>query len=331
MRLISLTFIGLCVLCVTIALSSTHVKTQQMMQAQQIYYQKVLSLSVEDAGETMKQSAQVYGETDVSVRHYNTKQVSEAFFRTLFFNLNANTPEKQGDLSLRIPCIVMLDEDGYTLNVLENVLVNGEIVLTRITLPKKPYALAYKEGVYHLDINLQLTFQRSFDGVSEKQVGNLEDLIKNKSSFPQMALIQDYSSAKVIQQLFIDQLAEDVNFYTKRHQYLARQCGLYYEFNFSNVTNAWQNSLGGIGVFAMIQGVQGYGGQMLAVDSFQRISIEQVDYVFGILDQGIKYYCKMNCVKHLEENATQIFMGAKQAAGEGYFPCTCCFGALKTK
>lgn len=331
MRLISLTFIGLCVLCVSIALNATHVKTEQMLQASRLYYQKVIDLAVEDAGEMMKHAAQVYGESDSPVKDYDPTQVSDAFFKTIFFNLNANTPEKQAAISLRIPCLVMLDEESYTLNVLENVVVNGEQIMTRITLPKRPYSVDYKGASYYLDTNHHIIYQRRINSVTESEVGNIEEMINHKEMYPQIDLIQDFSSVTGIEQLFIDKLTQDLNFYTNRHQYLARRCGVYHEFNFSSSADAWQNSLGGIGFFAMIQGVEGYGGRILSVDSFHRVGIDQADYVFGVIDNSVKYYCKMNCEKYQSRNALQIFIGAKQAAGAGYFPCHSCFGAIKAE
>jgi hypothetical protein len=324
MKLSSFNLLGLCILIIFLGLLQWQVRLLKTNQYYKMMYERVLVNAVEDATSQMRRSSKQYGHDLLLVQELNIEDIVNSFFSSLYYQLNARTPEKQEELKQLVPFVLVLDHDGYHINVYDRVQKGDDFVQARITLPKRPYAI-FRDGVAY-KLNLA-GYIRAYSQAKREQpiaVGNFEDLVMLRD-MPELSWLYTIENEFELVRIVFETIALELEMHISNHLKTMQADGLdgAIEFDLSKIYN--DSNLLNAGVFAMVQGLKGAGSHTINLSAFTRMSIDKNHYVIAYRDNILKTYCKSSCSRYENLYIQQVFNNAKEAAEQGYFPCEICY------
>lgn len=276
------------------------------------YYQKVLRLSIEDAGQEMIKASFHYEQGFKPVTYEGAKQVIEQFFETFTYNIGASSPQNRLYMHHYFPVILILDRDGYYAYVLgRQKTTNGEEITPK--LEGKRYYSYYEDenNYFHLTLGKVYT-HFTFDGQTWHQ-----------AEYPYDQL--DPSQHHFFQQQIVEEIEGVLTRAIRSHQDLLGDKGARFQVDLVSQDNSWKRAVDEGGLIVMMQGLPLGGGAYIKQMSSERIALSPHELLVGYTENQVKYYAKYTCQEAQDKGVEALFLHGSEAAKEGYFPCHTCY------
>ncbi|HHV30725.1 MAG TPA: hypothetical protein GXX73_14310 [Clostridium sp.] len=283
-------------------------------------YEQALRIASEDATKALLTGTYEDGETiEDKLKNPNLDFALDRFNETLYINLNLKG-DKAGQEALKsfLPIKLVVAYDGYYLNVWENVIDNtGKEQVVDTWLPKKPFVY-YEEGT-NLIFNFTITdyvsiYDVSTGTYSEGKIADMELL------YPTSAILKNINFDNVRRQTIVESINDDLELYSMKYNYLARKFGFGYKFLIPIVSeDDWNNTIDGITFMAFLQGMPVPNlDTQINTYAFCASSMKEIRFYYGT----DMVYHKEDCSLLINESIR--FQSRKDAASEGYYPCSVC-------
>lgn len=268
----------------------------------------------------------------------NKEKAVETFFNSLYLNLNIFEDEIQKKrIEGYVPCIVVVDYDGYYLmnNQESYNTVRKERETRLVWNPKRTYAYKDSKYLYYFTLDDFVTVCYK-DAEGKEQF--LEDTIDNlKTQLTDSDILKDKDLFdRVRRRTIVECIKNDINYSINRHNSIARQYGITYNFTLPVISNEdWYKSVDDTGILVFFQGMPiGFTNERINNFSLGGARMVKAPKFYGELDANtnIKYYHRSSCpmVKAKLEDPDlvmdnmMIFDSKKEAAKAGYLPCRKC-------
>ena len=354
-------------------------------EKEEMYYKNIINSSIKDATYQMKyienEDLQIdYGysgskDNKVSI---NTKVAIDTFYNSLFNNFGiAGNKDSQQALKAFIPVIAILDYDGIYIHSAED--IAGKIEY--ITKPKQYYTYCFGvnntfnivEDVSNTlldDIIFEVTYTMDEDYIfldiydknktqteastsfylDDAQTVNIlsyyfTSVLTDEKEDIKNNVIQKIKEKRkeIITQISIDAISQAVN----THNTYAEMLGIKYDFIFvESNTSAWFESINGIGMVAIIQGIslgnryldyRAYSVTSLSLSKNYYLSntiLTENEYTEDTYLNHKLYHNSVNCPIYKEyifrnlndysRLSPKFYYNAAEAAANGYSPCPVC-------
>jgi hypothetical protein len=284
-------------------------------------YEQALRIASEDATKALLTSTDEDGEDiEDKLKNPNLDVALERFNETMYINLNLKG-DKLGQDALKsfLPVKLVVAYDGYFLNVWESVIDHmGRKQVVDIWLPKKFFV--YYEASTNLIFNFTITDKVSIYDVSagtyiEGKRADMELL------YPSSVVLKSTNFDNIRRQTIVEIINNDLELYSIKYNYIAKKFGYGYNFSIPVVSkNDWNNTIDGITFMAFLQGVPVPNTDIqINTYAFCASSLKNIHFYYGTSDM---LYHKEEC--SVLTNKDIKFQNRKDAASEGYFPCSIC-------
>ncbi|MFA6308593.1 MAG: hypothetical protein WC677_02445 [Clostridia bacterium] len=272
----------------------------------------------------------------------NINKALSSFYKTLYLNMGIeNDLIAQNGIKVFLPVKIVVANDGFHVNACEEVRnETGKKEVAEIWLPEKPYS--YYDQQSKLVVNFTLNdYLFAYDTLTGKYIEG--KAFEFEQIYPQASLFRgtdkifenkDFEETnfdKTRRRVIIDMIREDLEFYTYRYNYIAKQNGESYSFNIPYISlDQWKNTINNISFIAFLQGLPvgpdkystfGFGGSKLIRSD--------ILYTSGQAFEGGLYHLK-NCPVINQAGSlsglyiTDSFTRRFEAAEAGYHPCKIC-------
>ncbi|MGF7142533.1 hypothetical protein HNQ56_000951 [Anaerotaenia torta] len=194
------------------------------------------------------------------------EKVISTFFTSLYASLGIiSDRNKQAELELYIPVILLCDADGFYVYYYEDYEGEyGEILTQRMWSEKMPYFYQDADFIYGFsladEVDLYDTNNLFQDAVKVRKENyhliQTEEYYKEfRKANPGSILLNDEVYHTVRKTAIMSQLEEVLSFYTNQHNYIARQHGITYQFSFPpGQEEEWAQYLDDVNLVVVFQG-----------------------------------------------------------------------------
>lgn len=277
---------------------------------------RILDCAVEDG---VADLIEVGGDKQLIV--YKNKAV-HTFYNSLFLNFDVIGDEiAQKKITGYIPVIAVIDYDGfYILSNDQYTDKDGYKIIKPIWKEKKPYSKIYDNYVISFTLNENVKLYDTLAGAFYS--GSYKDL---KSIINSPIIQNDVLFEDVRRRTIVEALKREINFRINKHNEIARQFGITYNFTLPVIDNEdWYNSVDDIGMLVFFQGFPiGVGNERYNNYALGGARIvKPIKFYIQKEDLGITYYHKEGCprlkIKTITEES-QI-----NCAKKGALPCPAC-------
>lgn len=297
----------------------TDLKYDHYFQAERIrhHYDQVLNRAIHDGAHALiKSDSLTQGQLDYKIK-INPMTGIEQFYKSLGNNLNAESKDKQAELTLYVPCLIVIDFDGFYVYGAERFVgENGEQKTVHILRPKVLFAYPIGDQVIIFHVNGNVVV---YDSVSQIQLLYTWTEFEELPEYSHLPLKE--IRIKVIADTIEKALTEQVN----QHNLFAHQNGISYTFFVPQIDEPeLVNGFSDIGMIAFFQGMPIGGTDRLNLYSFGGSRVYEKSILSGYSIGGKWIVCRKTCTEYLEHEPIQVFRSSEEAAKEGYYPCTIC-------
>ena len=322
MKITNFALIGVLVLLPFLTLN--HLKIQEQKHVMQLEYQydSILHAAVEDAARALlfrnQQAEEASYESDKKWP-VNKEAAVQAFFDNLYRNFGVGQDKiGQSVLNQYIPCLVLLEYDGYDLYVpTEYQDASGENVVKFEWVPKKRYAWADASGnslAFTLD-----DYVYAYEKASARwEEGKRADL-QGQLNIPLLADPVTFDSVR--RATILSSIENDLEYQINQRNITAKQYGITYTFTLPTIPEEqWNNTLDDVGVLAFLQGVP-LANTYYNNYAFSGSKVVKKRAYTGMIQNGVKVFYPQECGE--AGTVTEIFSSPKEAAQKGYFRRDC--------
>lgn len=253
----------------------------------------------------------------------NKESCVSAFYNTLFVNMNITADEyAKTKLMGYIPAIIILDYDGYYALSCETFKgKDNSKQIKPVWHSKKTYA--YREGSYIYGFTMDDYVTVYCIDTQEFTKGRQQDL-KTEIEY---SLLQDNQLFEdVRRRTIIESLQNDINRLINKHNDVARQFGISYQFALPVIEEEdWYQTVDNIGMLVFFQGmpigVKGTYYNQYAFGGAQLIKSEGY-YIQDNEERGLSYYHRSTCDDLTDKSLRHS--SPEECALKGAFPCEKC-------
>ena len=291
-----------------------------------IIYTQYLNSSCEEALRVTIESKQ----TVLNENHFFNSEDIETIVETLHKCVNVCFKSSNQDdnyiLSMRIPIICIVDNDGFYINHMNKYLDEKEyITATRTTTPSIPWTYTTSDGRYlckfylndYIDV-IKLDSNKIYSGT----YSDVYQQLNRPISLSFMNNTAEYIEQRSI---CIKNITEDVlSDYINEYNYAMRDLNYKYSINIEGIDIAgFTNGLVGPTLFAVMQGPQ-YNVDEYPINIYSMCGacIAESDAYYIEKYNGRFYYHKSDC--SLLINETMPYSSSEECAMQGAYPCNHC-------
>lgn len=270
----------------------------------------------------------------------NKEKAIESFMTSLYssFNILSNQ-EKQKELSLYIPVIVVTLEDGYYIYYYDEYKdVDQHTYAIARWSEKLPYYYEDEHFIYGFTLgdNISILDKSGLlDGSGKQKVYemNFNEMRENYSSVissPDHFLLNNEKFNTVRKTIIADLIESTMAYYTSHHNKIASNYGITYNFSLPPISNnEWMPYLDDWGIFIVFQGYP-YGNEAGEVynrfaSAGAKISKDKLYYIEQV-DWHLVYH-RASCTKVNEESilySTEPYLTIGECVREGAYACPEC-------
>lgn len=282
----------------------------------EIQYRHIINNAVSDARVALKQSANYRSEEgDAQVVTIDAEAVVQSFLETYHLGFNAHSRQDEIKVDQHILGLLVVAYDGYYIYGTQEVTDSDGNVVTRPVLSeKKPYLFEGANHVVQCTLGQEVTvINRLTWAIESGPVDGLSDL-------PPEITLSDFSDFR--QGVITDVLTASMEQTVNVHNAYVAQLGMAYDFYLPRGEgSSLRQSISEVGLMVFVQGHPLGKGKYLDMTSFSQGQLKSEDKVTGYKDgSGQLYYCSDEHHGH-SDSVIKIFSNAREAAGEGYWPC----------
>lgn len=287
----------------------------QAMVKKQKEYNQALDASVQDAVYNL-----VEMDSAKKVR-LNKDEAVERFFQSLYSNFGIlHDKDKQEQLRLYIPVILITDDDGYYIYYNHLVNQNGSTMVYQNWTEKKTYSYEDERFVYAFTLG---SFIRIYDKASnEIYEGDYHDIGK---LFPDSRILNDDAVFDECRRSYVvESIVKDMNYYINEHNRIAQFYGVTYNFALPSIQQEdWYRTIDDISFMVVFQGYP-YGSYREYYNRYEigGARIRKTSSYYINMDNGIPIYHRNSCSRVTDR--MEPYYTKADCAGEGAFPCVEC-------
>lgn len=320
-------FLIICILFITITNNS--IKANSVMQKEYQSYNRNIDLATDEGLQNLVEVAEV---DNLSL---NLEECSDHFFNSLFASFGAmDSPSLQARLRISVPALVVTGQDGCYImyQSLEKGKFNSQWT------NKIPYV--YDGGAFTVNFEMSDDVTIILDGCDTVFKGNMFHLLKDYPADdevnPDNGLLHTMlTGSKLLNREYFDAqrrstiiktILKEMSFYVNRHNQLAEEFGLTYEFRLPDSSaDSVTRTVDDISLLVMFQNYP-YGAG--TKDVYTRFSVsgsriaKQTNYYISVGSDKLSYYHKENC--YLKGDSKITYKSQKECALTGAYPCPYC-------
>ncbi len=332
MKPISYGIIGLMVILSFFLIEDYKISQEKTYQMESHYMAMALENAVEDASESLRQSAHIYSATQGILNEIQPKIAIDTFFQSLGQTLGYTSIDDYALLSSYVPVIALVDDTGYYLYVsqpLDGDTTSDGYSYKKALLPKVTYSTKVGNHIIYFGKSISIITKVIKDGkdtIETKQYKNDGTLANQNYADDELDKFfkrPDYSS--YVQQLKLEQLENALKYYTNAHNAYAKNRGITYHFEFAPINNEWTGAVNNPNILVLFQGMPFSNGHKIDTLIDYNIAVDKNDVLIGRIVNGVKYYCKSTCTAHRSFEIVKQFYNEQDAAKNGFYPCNECF------
>jgi len=202
---------------------------------------------------------------------YGTNKINKDMLVTKFYNSLYSTMgiisdrSKQAEIELYIPVILICDVDGYYLYYYDRYIgSDGQSYSSRVWSEKLPYTYQDENFVYRFmltdqvniyDVNNLLGTENKVMQMNYHEIQVEEAYADFRSDHSDSFLLDDAKYELVKKAAIIKQVEESLSNYTNRHNEIARQNGITYNFSFPvGQEEEWAGYMDDVNLLVVFQG-----------------------------------------------------------------------------
>ena len=258
----------------------------------------------------------------------NREKAVDTFYNSLSRCFNYQYTTYESLVYDYVPCLFLIDTDGYYIQYGEKYNENGEIIIKQITTSINKWAESEREFTveYHLDDTVCVTKIGS-DGKPVTHQGYYYDVYEKFDKDANLTLLNksldEFRTHK--SEIIIRDLQENLEYYVNNYQGFINRPESKYQFTLPRETgNNWARLIDNPTVISFLQGRHAdINGSILNIYALagSEIEINEKYYISKVND--ISYYHIEQC-NHI--NDVNIFKSysMRQAAKHGAYPCPDC-------
>ena len=209
----------------------------------------------------------VYGKN-----HIRKNEVVKDFFSSLYSSMGIMyRPDAMKMVDIYIPVILLCDTDGYYIYYYDKYKTpDGTTDTKRIWTEKMPYYYKDENFVYLFTLtnkitiydrnNLLSTDKKVFE-INYKDLQTSQDYEGFRAGHSDSFLLDNETFELVRKQAIINQLEKVMAYYTNKHNEIARQNGITYQFSFPAGQEEWGTYVDDVGLLVVFQGYPYTGDQ----------------------------------------------------------------------
>ena len=216
--------------------------------------------------------AEVDNSNNISI---NKENAVNSFFMSLYSSFGIfSDKESQEKMNLYIPVVIVTMEDGYYVFYSDEYIgLDGKTYVSKRWSEKLPYYYEDSDFIYSFSLGNLVTvydkneiiqsetFERIFS-MDYHDFRENEDFTNYKISKPNSILLKDEAFELVRKGSIIRSIEEAMAYYTSRHNNIAAQYGITYNFSLpGNNDKEWVPYIDDVGMYVVFQGYP-YGNQM---------------------------------------------------------------------
>lgn len=204
----------------------------------------------------------------------NRERAVNDFFLSMFAAMNIlDNPEKQELIKNYVPVITVTTDEGYYLYYSDEYKgSNSKTYIDKRWTERMPYYYEDKDFIYSFTLTdiitlydkngiLDKTKEQTIITLDYHDLINSENYLTFRTQRPNSFLLNDESFHLIRKGSIISCIEESMAYYCNRHNYIAQQFGITYDFAMPVVDNSeWTRSIDNPGIIVMFQGYPyGYG------------------------------------------------------------------------
>lgn len=307
----------LLILLPIIGIGDMKFKAHQQAASLQKRYDVILEKAVHDGAAAMLNDYLKRGEGLDETLKVNPMQGIDQFLETLSLNMNRESKSQKEELLLYIPCIIVIDYDGfYTYGAVSATNSSGQQVTTHVLKPKTLFSYRINNQILTFHINGDVVI---YDSVKQEQ---LLYTFEEAQHLPELAA---FPLSEIKAKVIADTLERALNQQVNTHNTLAHQNGIAYTFYIPQIDESeLQNAFSDVGIIAFFQGMPLGGSERLNLYALGGSRIFKRSYYEGFVRNGVRVVCRSNCIENNGIEPLVVFHTTREAAKEGYFPCQTC-------
>ncbi len=284
--------------------------------------------------------AEVDNSNNISI---NKENAVNSFFMSLYSSFGIfSDKESQEKMNLYIPVVIVTMEDGYYVFYSDEYIgLDGKTYVSKRWSEKLPYYYEDSDFIYSFSLGNLVTvydkneiiqsetFERIFS-MDYHDFRENEDFTNYKISKPNSILLKDEAFELVRKGSIIRSIEEAMAYYTSRHNNIAAQYGITYNFSLpGNNDKEWVPYIDDVGMYVVFQGYP-YGNQMgetynRVASSGAKISKDKMYY----MEQKGWYliYHKASCPELLKDGLIlfdEPYYDPKACIDLGSYQCNIC-------
>lgn len=337
-------------------ISIKNFETEQMKRVEHLAlrYNWAIDTATDDAALVLAKDKTVFNQSNGKI---NKELAVETFFRTLELNfgieeesavfIDSNDPDSNDEyfidygeensrkkdkefsnnsfrqyLRAYIPCILVVDFDGYYISSLKEYTSSGMTRIEHLFGPKKYFSHLSTDGNI-INFTVGDTVSLFESNTYKYQTGTRENIARETGD----KLLLDPDLFEDVRRTTItNAIQNDLQRVIGEHNKLANMYGVNYIFTLPTVEDEeWNNVIDDIGIVTFIQGIP-IGSKRYNNYAFAGARVLKAPIYYGeFVEKGgntIWVYHRENCQTLTDYH--EVFYSKENAAGEGYFPCVDC-------
>ncbi len=252
----------------------------------------------------------------------NKEEALNQFFKSLYANFGVSSDQDvQDKLRMYIPVIVITDIDGFYINYMEKVKLDGYSYNKRIWTEKIPYTTQVDSHVYQFSLGEMSEYVHIFDSDANTYYEGYRKDIEKQHSVPYLGDEFDNLRRTAI----TDTIQSKMEYYINFHNEIANQSGMTYSFYLpSEEDNPWIRTVDDVSFLFLFQG---YPYDTISVGFYNRCVFagaritKSNQYYINIIDSQL-YYHEEGCP--LLDNHSEGYGTKEECAIKGAYPCNEC-------
>ncbi len=285
-------------------------------------YDGAMTVAANDSADQLRINAKPNfesGYTSEKFVNVNKEMAYDTFIQTLSLNFNSEDAVTQDLLARYVPVYGILEYDGFSMNVYNEINKGTTTLLERTWLPKLPFSYSDPSGnVIQFTLDEYVSV---YDAVQKEWYeGEREEVAKDVT----VDLLNDATRFdKVRRDTIVQTLQDNLAYQINEHNVYTKSLGITYKFTLPLIPEEdWYNTVNDIGIFAFFQGypyerVGGIYNQFAFVGT--RIDRNEVYYATKLNNQKVFYAgsCGFN------HSVIESYPSKKAAAKAGYSEISC--------
>lgn len=317
MKLTSMAILFLLILLPIMVIGDMKYEAYEHAESLKRRYDVVLEKAVHDGAKAMI-AQYIESETGLDqTTMVNPMLGIRQFIDTLSLNLGRKSEGQKQDLLLYLPCLLVIDFDGFYVYGAESFVdANGQNVIFHVLKPKIYFTRLIGDQIltFHVGGNVVV-----FDTVKQQQLLYTLEEAQVLPEFVDLPLLD------IKKRVIAETVERALNAQVNQHNRFAHQNGIAYTFYIPQIhEDELFNAFSDVGLVAFFQGMPLGGAERLNLYALGGSRLFKRASYYGYTRDGIRTVCTKAHSEGSGEVPDAVFHTRSEAAKEGYFPCESC-------